>query len=108
MLMSAGSIFNCSARIMVATVSGAVAPERRVQRDHDLAKRIDLDADPLGRARQRKAGLLVEHPELGRREHAALLAGGDADPDIAALLAILRLLSARSFIVEQPQRLVEH
>ena len=33
---------------------GAVAPEQRVQRDHDLAQGIDLDADPLGRARQRK------------------------------------------------------
>ena len=86
---------------------GTIAPTGRVQRDHRLAGRVDFDRGALGRARQRKPGIAVEHPELGGAEHALFLAGGDADADIAALGARQLLLFAPAVVVEHLQRHVE-
>ena len=86
----------------------AVAPERRVQGDKGLAGRVDLERNRIGRAGPFAARLQIPHPELGGAEHAALLAGGDADADIAALLAQLLLLGAPAIVFRQFQGFVEH
>ena len=59
------------------------------------------------RARQRKSGHAVEHPELGGAEHALFLTTGDADADIAPLCAHKLLLVAPGAVVEHLQRHVE-
>ncbi len=78
----------------------AVAPERRLQRDVDLAGRVHLQRNAFGRAGQRKPRLLVEHPELGGAEDAALLARGDSDADVSAVLARLLLSLAPLAVVQ--------
>ena len=85
----------------------AVAPARRMQRDHRLAGRVDLDRGAFRRTGQRKSGRAVEHPELGGAEHALLLAARDADADIASLRAHELLLVAPAAVVEHLQRHVE-
>ena len=57
-----------------------------------------------------KPGVLVRvpHPELGGAEDAPLLAGGDADADVAAFLARLGLLLAPAVVIDHAERLVEH
>ncbi len=75
---------------------GAVAPHRlRVQRDDDLAGRVDLQARALGARGRRELRLVEPEPELRRAEDAALLRGDDADADVPPL-------GARAFAARRP------
>ena len=96
-LMSAGSMLELLGEHHGGHRLGAVAPARRMQRDHRLAGRVDLDRGAFRRAGQREARLAVEHPEFGRAEHALFLAAGDADADISPLRARTPAASRASF-----------
>ena len=93
---------------MVATVSGLLPQNGAWSEITALPVGSILTLTPSGELVSAKPGLLVQHPELGRAEHAALLAGGDADADVAPLPARLLLLSAPALVVQQLERLVEH
>src|SRR5215510_9673077 len=105
--MSAGSTFNCSARIMVAMVSGLLPQNGALSETTILPRGSILMLTPSGE-------LVNANPacSLSIQNSVAentLRSWQVAMPiPTAALLAIFRLLLTPPFVVQEPQRLVEH
>ena len=107
--IEAGSTSNSSATTWRDDGLGAVPPHRlRVQRDDDLAGGVDREARALGARGGRELRVVEPEPELRRAEHAPLLRGDDADPDVAALGPRLVPVGDPALVVDCLQHLLEH